>query len=178
MLDFVNYFNDKNKIDQMRQLKANGNVNVIKSNLVNDNADETKDQGAIVTQQQEEHEEQQQPTVLQTKFNVMEHSDPGLFALSFMSTNLGLEMFDRVTKKWIKIKPNEGIWWNGKMSETVGKDNGVDIKSGLHRIMIDEEKYTPRFTGWYEISCNFQLKQKVLKQCYEMKMMLDAANAL
>ena len=54
------------------------------------------------------------PTVLKSEFNVFEHSDPGLFALSFASTNTGLEMYDEKDKKWIPIGLNEGIWWNGK----------------------------------------------------------------
>ena len=31
----------------------------------------------------------------------MEHSDPGLFALSFMSTNEGLELYDVSDDKWV-----------------------------------------------------------------------------
>ena len=146
MLDFVNYFNDKKFIENVKQQCNNNKENTNKNKNV-----KLKPKIKI-------------PRVLNSGFNVKEHSDPGLFALSFLSTNSGLELYDRVEKEWIEIENTQGIWWNGIMSETVGYNNGAFIQSGQHRIRIDEKGYKPRFTGWYELSCNFQAKQSIVDE--------------
>eukprot|EP01083_Nonionella_stella_P194416 717120_1 len=103
-----------------------------------------------------------QPNVLKTDFNVCEHIDPGLFAISFGSTNEGLELYDPVSDEWIKIKPHEAVWWNGDMSTKINSD----LKAGKHRVMINDD-YVPRFTGWYEVSCNKQLNQNIMQQALQ-----------
>eukprot|EP01084_Bolivina_argentea_P102172 183089_1 len=120
MIDFVNYFNNKQYIEKLRNDEFVENDNEIK------------------------------PTVLKSEFNVFEHTDPGLFALSFASTNDGLQMFDITTNEWIKIGLNECIWWNGETATKVNKQ----MKAGKHRVLINDVNYKPRFTGWYEVSCN------------------------
>ena len=134
MLDFVNYYNDKEYIAKIR------------SNEINDKDGQLK------------------PSVLKSEFNVFEHSDPGLFALSFASTNEGLEMYDELDGKWIKIGLNEGIWWNGKTANII--DN--KIYPGKHRVKIDDKTFKPRFTGWYEVSCNRQLKKEIMSETLDM----------
>eukprot|EP01084_Bolivina_argentea_P033247 61522_1 len=134
MLDFVNYFNDKEYIFNIRKNEDEKQSNELK------------------------------PNVLKSEFNVFEHSDPGLFALSFSSTNNGLEMFDQVTKKWIAIGLNEGIWWNGKTASLMNKN----FKEGKHRVKIDDINYKSRVTGWYEVSINKQLKPEIMKETLDM----------
>ena len=141
MLDFVNYYNDKEYIDNIRK-DADSDDN------------KTKD---------DEHDNPK-PNVLKSEFNVFPHSDPGLFALSFSSTNEGLEMYDHVTKNWIPIGLNEGIWWNGKTANIIDDK----IKSGEHRVKIDNKTFKSRFTGWYEVSCNKQLKPEVMKEALDL----------
>ena len=148
MLDFVNYYNNKEYIDKIRQETDDDNKNDW-DDVFHDNDDG----------------KEPMPNVLKSDFNVMAHSDPGLFALSFSSTNEGLEMYDEQSKKWIKIGLNEGIWWNGKTANVI--DNKV--KPGEHRIKIDDKTYKPRFTGWYEVSCNKQLKSEIMTETLKMK---------
>eukprot|EP01083_Nonionella_stella_P085081 235685_1 len=132
MLDFVKYYNDKEFIEKIRSSS-------------DDNT-----------------ERELQPEVLKTEFNVCEHIDPGLFAISFGSTNEGLELYDPVGDEWIKIAPDETVWWNGDMSTKINSD----LKAGKHRVMINEN-YIPRFTGWYEVSCNKQLNQNIMQQALQ-----------
>ena len=172
MLDFVNYFNDKDKIMQMRQLvKDDHETNNNNGGNGNDGNgdDDSKELLLKDSQPQSQVVSKLEPRVLAGKCNVEEHSDPGLFALSFLSTNDGLQLFDRIDNKWIDIDNTQGIWWNGMLSQTIGKYK--DMKSGIHRILIDDKKFKSRFTGWYEVSCNFQLKESIIQEAYQMAKM-------
>ena len=167
MLDFVNYFNDKDKIMQMRELiKNETNDNGISGGGNDDDDDDEKE---LILESSKSQVVKLEPRVLGSECNVEGHSDPGLFALSFLSTNDGLQLFDRIENKWIDIDNTQGIWWNGMLAETIGKYKRM--KSGIHRILIDDKKFKPRFTGWYEVSCNFQLKESIIQEAYSMAKM-------
>lgn len=91
---------------------------------------------------------------------VAEHIDPGLFALSFKSTTLGLELLDLVTKTWIPIEPSQSILWCGSTAAELS--NGV-IPGGVHRIVVPHEQVTPRLTAWYEICARDQVPASLLE---------------
>lgn len=42
---------------------------------------------------------------------VMEHGDPGLLSISFISSEPGLLMFDNISKNWIPVPSNTAVLW-------------------------------------------------------------------
>lgn len=101
--------------------------------------------------------------MLKNNLNVKEHIDPGLFSISFIQDNIGLQMFDKYDKKWIQIpiykNGTYGVLWTGQYASEV---TDFDINTGIHRVTYNDKK--PRFTGWYEACVYQQISRKVFQQ--------------
>lgn len=99
--------------------------------------------------------------------NCVEHYDPGLFSLSFYSSQPGLQVLDLSTEKWYdgpcntkEDEKNYGIIWCGSAASKISKN---EIKPAIHRVEYPEESNKePRMSIWYEI-CTFSQETDYLK---------------
>eukprot|EP01112_Ceratiomyxa_fruticulosa_P016087 TRINITY_DN4827_c0_g1_i1.p1 TRINITY_DN4827_c0_g1~~TRINITY_DN4827_c0_g1_i1.p1 ORF type:complete len:389 (+),score=86.99 TRINITY_DN4827_c0_g1_i1:307-1473(+) len=86
--------------------------------------------------------------------NCVPHFDPGLFSLSFLSTNEGLQLFDFETSTWfagpINSKTgqeNIGILWLGDKAVSASEGRW---KPAIHRVVYPRNERS-RITSWYEV---------------------------
>lgn len=90
-------------------------------------------------------------------YNVAPHGDPGLFALSVLSDEPGLELFDPATASWVKPPPEAGILWCGFAAEEA---TGGRVRSGIHKVNTSAAK---RMTLWYEVCVSSQIPECIRK---------------
>eukprot|EP01084_Bolivina_argentea_P298909 515184_1 len=109
------------------------------------------------------YEESEYLMIRKNKMNVCSHTDPGLFSLSFVSTNDGLELFDIIEKKWFKVPLNCGVLFAG---ETMPYVTDGRLKSGIHRVRFNENNIS-RFTGWYEVCGKHQIRYDVKEKAFD-----------
>jgi len=89
-----------------------------------------------------------------SEVNCVPHYDPGLFSISFLSTNEGLQLQNPKTKEWIAgpINTINGqsdicvIW----LGEAAVKASKKGLKAGIHRVVYPRVA-APRLTMWYEV---------------------------
>lgn len=100
-----------------------------------------------------------------TGLNCVDHYDPGLFTLSFISSAPGLQMFDYDSNTWVDMpvcdvgtEPTVGVLWTG--GAAVGLSGGT-IKPGKHR--VEFVAGAPRVAVWHEVCIQSQIyDQKVI----------------
>eukprot|EP01083_Nonionella_stella_P268418 907390_1 len=126
----------------------------------NDDEDEDDDEDQEDAEEDEEDEdddddeEEEEDMMGKNRLYVREHTDPGLFSISFGSDNLGLQMFDISQSKWINVPTNYGVLWCGEIASKITQNK---IKSGIHRVVKNIYNKQPRFTAWYEVCVNNQI---------------------
>jgi len=81
---------------------------------------------------------------------VSPHGDPGLFAISFGSTEHGLTLLDPDTDTWFSPPLDSAVLWCGATAEEI--TNGK-IKTGWHA----SKSKAMRTTMWYEICVSDQI---------------------
>jgi isopenicillin N synthase-like dioxygenase len=79
------------------------------------------------------------------KLTVSAHADPGLFAISLISTSSGLQMLDkRNQNRWVDVPIGQSVIWAGASAHEVS--NGI-ISPGWHRVTRNNhDDSTPRST--------------------------------
>merc|ERR1712232_500729 len=89
---------------------------------------------------------------------VAPHGDPGLFAVSLLSSQQGLQLYDPVLHSW--RLPPEGIavlWLGGTACQI---DNTLPV--GVHRVL--QTGHLPRDTLWYEVCAEDQVAVDIRQQ--------------
>jgi len=89
--------------------------------------------------------------------NCAEHVDPGLFSLSVLSTQPGLQLKHISSGEWVDAPTNFGqgrtaVVWGGILLETIS--NG-QLKAGFHRV-TDPKGGPPRMSIWTECCTSAQ----------------------
>merc|ERR1712130_416919 len=87
--------------------------------------------------------------------NCVEHYDPGLFSLSFYSSQPGLQLLDLRNNQWVdgpcnsvESMKNVAIIWCGAAAQTIDPR----FKPAIHRVQYPErmDGSAPRMAIWYE----------------------------
>mmetsp|Transcript_10529 Transcript_10529/g.32408 ORF Transcript_10529/g.32408 Transcript_10529/m.32408 type:complete len:635 (-) Transcript_10529:50-1954(-) len=96
--------------------------------------------------------------------NCTDHYDPGLFALSFLSTAPGLELYDAATKTWnaapyhpdLSTATDDDylvILWSGSAAARLSDGR---IPPTRHRVQYRPDIATSRMSMWYEVCTDTQ----------------------
>eukprot|EP01117_Protostelium_nocturnum_P012518 TRINITY_DN4614_c0_g2_i3.p1 TRINITY_DN4614_c0_g2~~TRINITY_DN4614_c0_g2_i3.p1 ORF type:complete len:392 (-),score=81.27 TRINITY_DN4614_c0_g2_i3:132-1256(-) len=93
--------------------------------------------------------------------NCVPHYDPGLFSLSFLSNNEGLQLYDPQKKTWfggplsIEGQMKFAVLWLG---QACVKASDGKFQAGVHRVVYPRpQNQKPRLTAWYEVCTNQQI---------------------
>jgi len=84
--------------------------------------------------------------------SVAPHADPGLFALSLVSTEPGLQVFDPCCGVWVAPPVGSAVLWLGGTACEVAE--GLPV--GVHRV-VRPSGTRPRDTIWYEVCADDQV---------------------
>eukprot|EP01084_Bolivina_argentea_P166757 289475_1 len=104
--------------------------------------------------------------MLENELNVDSHIDAGLFSISWIQNNEGIQLLDKnltqytESLKWINLPVYNdgkyGILWTGQYANKLSNKN---IATGVHRVVYNHNK--PRFTAWYEACVNNQIPKEI-----------------
>jgi hypothetical protein len=102
-------------------------------------------------------------------YNVAPHGDPGLLALSVLSTGPGLELHDPVSDKWFQTPMGTdecpvGVLWCGSAAEEATHGR---VRSGIHRVTTAQAK---RLTIWYEACVQHQIPETIQRHAFHETM--------
>eukprot|EP01090_Pellita_catalonica_P010623 TRINITY_DN22055_c0_g1_i2.p1 TRINITY_DN22055_c0_g1~~TRINITY_DN22055_c0_g1_i2.p1 ORF type:complete len:277 (-),score=63.99 TRINITY_DN22055_c0_g1_i2:302-1132(-) len=108
--------------------------------------------------------------------NCASHYDPGLFALSFLSTAKGLELLDPSTDIWVKgplsshAESKIGVIWLGEAAHAA---SGGRLPRGIHRVSMGKKQ---RLTMWMEINTSDQVPKESNAATKDTVLMLKNVN--
>jgi len=100
--------------------------------------------------------------------NCVEHYDPGLFSLSVLSTEAGLQLYDQGSDEWVdapavdggsRAQPIVAVLWSG--TAAVDGSKGA-IKPAIHRVQYPKEAGRPRMSMWLELCTAAQEHSELL----------------